>query len=71
MSTQNRLLIVGLVSPGLLWLAASAAMGQVPPSSQGRPTNPPPSSSATYGALLMNNGTVVTGEIVDDPAGGV
>lgn len=71
MSTQYRPLIVGLVSPGLFWLAASAAQGQGSPSPQGRPSNPAPASSATYSVLLMSNGRVVRGEIVDDPAGGV
>ena len=71
MSHQNRPLIVGLVSPGLFWLVASVAAGQQPPSPQGRPANPAPTSSSTVAALLMSNGTVVTGDIVDDPAGGV
>ena len=31
MSHQNRPLIVGLVSPGLFWLATSVAAGQQPP----------------------------------------
>ena len=71
MSTQNRPAIVGLVSPGLFWLATSVAFGQEPPRPTGRPSNPAPASSATYSVLLMSNGTVVKGEIVDDPAGGV
>ena len=71
MSTQNRPTIVGLVSPGLFWLATSVAFGQEAPRPTGRPSNPAPASSATYSVLLMSNGTVVKGEIVDDPAGGV
>ena len=71
MSTQNRHLIVGLVSPGLFWLATSVAVGQVSPRPQGRPSSPAPASSSTYAVLLMSNGSVVQGEIVDDPAGGV
>ena len=71
MSNQNRPLIVGLVSPGLFWLAASVALGQVTPKAPGRPSTPAPASPATYSVLLMSNGTVMTGEIIDDPAGGV
>ncbi len=71
MSTQNRPFIVGLVSPGLFWLAASVAQGQDSPSPQGPPTIPAPASSSTFSVLLMSNGTVVQGEILDDPAGGV
>ncbi len=71
MSTQNRPLLVGLVSPGLFWLAASVAQGQGTPRPQGLPSIPAPASSATYSVLLMSNGTVVQGEILDDPAGGV
>ena len=71
MSTQYRPLIVGLVSPGLFWLAASVAQGQGTPSTRGPSTVPAPASSSTYAALLMSNGTVVQGEITDDPAGGV
>ena len=71
MSTQNRPSIVGFVSPGLFWLATSVAFGQEAPRPTGRPSNPAPASSATYSVLLMSNGTVVKGEIIDDPAGGV
>lgn len=71
MSTQNRFAIVGFVSPGLFWLATSVAQGQIPPRPQGLPSIPAPASSSTYSVLLMSNGTVVSGEITDDPAGGV
>ncbi len=71
MSTQNRPLIVGLVSPGLFWLAASVAHGQGTPSPRGLPTTRRRRRSATLSVLLMSNGTVVQGEIADDPAGGV
>ena len=70
MSTQNRF-IVGLVSPGMFWLATSVAVGQGSPRPQGRPSIPAPASSSTYAVLLMSNGSVVQGEIIDDPAGGV
>ncbi len=71
MSTQNRPLVVGLVSPGLIWLAASVAYSQETPRPQRQPSSSAPASSATYSVLLMSNGTVVRGEITDDPAGGV
>src|SRR5260221_460445 len=65
MSPQNPSLIVGLAAPGLLWLATSVALGQsVPP-----PQAPPP--APTYAALLLSNGTVVKGEIVEDANAGV
>ncbi len=70
MSTIYRPTIVGLVSPGLFWLAASVAQGQGSPSPQGLPTIPAPASSSTFSVLLMSNGTVVRGEITDDPAAG-
>ena len=71
MSTQYRPTIVGLVSPGLFWLAASVAQGQSSPRPQGLPPISAPASPSTFSVLLMSNGTVVRGEIVDDPAGGV
>ena len=71
MSTQNRPIIVGLVTPGLIWLATSVAHGQETPRPQGRLSNSAPASTSTFAVLLMSNGTVVKGEIVDDPAGGV
>ena len=71
MSTQNRSALVGLVSPGLFWLATSVAQGQIAPRPQGLPSNPAPTSSSTFSVLLMSNGTVISGEIADDPAGGV
>jgi len=65
MSPQNPSLIVGLAAPGLLWLATSVALGQDTP--------PPraPSQAPTYAALLLSNGKVVRGEIVEDAAAGV
>ncbi len=72
MSTQNLSPIAGLAAPGLLWLATSVALGQVAPPPQGPATNPAPTStSSTYAVLLMSNGTVVRGEIVEDPQAGV
>ena len=70
MSPQIRPLIAGLAGPGLLWLATSVASGQAAPAPQG-PPNPAPTSSVTYQALLLSNGKVVRGEIVEDDAAGV
>src|SRR3954452_9824297 len=65
MSPQNPSLIVGLAAPGLLWLATSVAIGQDSP--------PPraPSQAPAIAALLLSNGKVVRGEIVEDAAAGV
>ena len=72
MSTQNRPLIVGLAAPGLLWLATSVAPAQdTPTAPPGPPTPAPTSPSKTYRALLLSNGKVVQGEIVEDAAAGV
>ncbi len=71
MSTIYRPTIVGLVSPGLFWLAASVVQAQDSPRPQGLSSTPAPASPSTFSVLLMSNGTVVRGEIVDDPAGGV
>ena len=71
MSTQYRLVIAGLVTPGLFWLATSVAPGQDPPRLPGPPSNPAPAAPTPISVLLMSNGTVVQGEIVDDPGGGV
>ena len=72
MSPQNRPLIVGLAAPGLLWLATSVALGQDSPTAPpGPPTLAPSSSPKTYRALLLSNGKVVQGEIVEDANAGV
>lgn len=71
MSTQNRPTIVGLVTPGLFWLATSVAQSQEAPRPVSQPSSSAPTSPPTYSVLLMSNGMVVQGEIVDDPAGGV
>ena len=71
MSPQNRPLIVGLAAPGLLWLATSVAFGQDPPPAPPGPSTPAPTSlSRTYQALLLSNGKVVNGEIVEDAVAG-
>src|SRR4051794_33474313 len=65
MSPQNPSLIVGLAAPGLLWLATSVAFGQSVPPPQA------PLQAPTYAALLLSNGKVVRGEIVEDAGAGV
>jgi hypothetical protein len=65
MSPQNPSLIVGLAAPGLLWLATSVAPGQSVPPPQA------PAQAPTYAALLLSNGKVVRGEIVEDAGVGV
>ena len=71
MSPQNRSLIVGLAAPGLLWLATSVAFGQDSPPPLPGPSAPSPASPGTFQALLLSNGKVVRGEIVEDKAAGV
>jgi hypothetical protein len=69
MSPQIRPLIVGLASPGLLWLATSVALGQEAPARQGPPSSAP-ASPATYRVLLLSSGKVVRGVIIDVPTAG-
>jgi len=73
MSTQNPPLIAGLAASGLLWLATSVADAQVGPTSTGpAPISAPASTpSSKFAVLLMSNGTVVRGEITEDPQAGV
>ena len=75
MPPKNPSLIVGLAAPGLLWLATSVVFGQdLPPSPPG-PATPAPTpaspGSKAYRALLLSNGKVVRGEIVEDAAVGM
>ncbi|WP_435005514.1 hypothetical protein P12x_003362 [Tundrisphaera lichenicola] len=65
MSPKNHSLIVGLAAPGLLWLATSVAIGQSVPAPR------VPSQAPTYAALLLSNGKVVLGDIVEDAKAGV
>jgi hypothetical protein len=75
MSPKNPPLIVGLAAPGLLWLATSVAFGQdPPPAPPGLPIPAPMPSSASpkaFRALLLSNGKVIKGEIVEDAAAGL
>lgn len=72
MLPKNPPLIVGLAAPGLLWLATSVARGQdTPPAPPGPPTqapSPQASGPKAFRALLLSNGKVITGEIVEDTA---
>ncbi len=66
MSHPNRSPIVGLAAPGLIWLATTVAHGQAPAA----PPGPTPTPAPTFAALLLSNGKVIRGEIVEDtPAG--
>ena len=65
MSPQNRSILVGLAAPGLLWLATTVAPGQDSPPPRANPQAP------TFAALLLSNGQVVRGQIVEDAAAGV
>jgi hypothetical protein len=73
MSPKNPPLIIGLAAPGLLWLATSVAFGQdTLPALPGLPTTAPTSSNAkTFRVLLLSNGKVIRGDIVEDAAAGL
>jgi len=73
MSTLNRPHNAGLAATGLLWLATNVAVAQVGPTSPGpAPIHAPASTpGSTFSVLLMLNGTVVKGEITEDPQAGV
>ncbi len=70
MSPKNPPITAGLAASGLLWLATTVASGQTGPTLRGLP-NAPASTPSTQLVLLMSNGTVVRGEITDDPQAGV
>jgi hypothetical protein len=74
MSPKNPPIIVGLAAPGLLWLATSVAFGQdPPPAPPGLPTpasTPSSTSPKAFRMLLLTNGKVIPGDIVEDTSAG-
>ncbi len=74
MSPKNPPHIVGLAAPGLLWLATSVAFGQDPPPAPPGPPIPAPTSHSSpkaFRVLLLTNGKVIPGDIVEDAAAGL